>query len=84
MDNHVGIPGDDRNAGHDGELSPDRSMPDLLRQRMEERRGGIHRPGKDVRFSPEGRDKKAGRYEREATHHPLPKEKFIFRESRQG
>ena len=76
VDNHIGMPGDSRNAGHKGRLSPDRSIPDLLRQRMEDRRGGICGQGEDVHFSIEAKDKKAGQYEPAAPHHPLPVKKF--------
>ena len=63
VDNHIGMPDNGRNAGHEGRLSPERSIPDLLRQRMEERRGGIRGQGEDVHSFIEGKDKKAGRYE---------------------
>ena len=73
VDNRSGVPGDGRNAGHEGRLLPDRSIPDLLRQRIEEGRGGIRGRSGDVHSFVEGKDKKAGRYEVEAPNHPLSK-----------
>ena len=73
VDNRIGAPGDGRNAGHEGRLSPDRSIPDLLRQRMEKRSGSIRGQGGDVYSFIEGKDKKAGRYKAEAPNQPLSK-----------
>ena len=81
VDNRSGVPDDGRNARHEGRLSPDRSIPDLLRQKVEEERGGILGQGADVHFSIDGSGKKVGEYEPKAPNHPLSKETITGKRS---
>ena len=60
VDNHIGVAGDSRRPNHEEELPPYRSMPDSLRQRMEEERGYLRLRDEYLRSYTQRKDKKAG------------------------
>ncbi len=75
-DNPIGITGDSRKSVNVEALSPYRTMPDVLRQRME-KGNGIRGRGIDVRFPQGGMGKTSGRYESDVPQRPLPAKKFV-------